>query len=51
MGAVGTTAKGTGLAFDNNNTIYVSGFSNGNYDGVTNPAAPNDAMVVTRFVR
>lgn len=51
MGAAGTAVRGRALAFDNNNTIYVSGYSNGNYDGVTNPAAPNDALLVTRFVR
>ncbi len=51
IGSSGSTVQGNGLAFDTNNTLYVSGTSNGDMGGVTNPVKPNNAHLLLRFVK
>ncbi|MCZ8157438.1 MAG: SBBP repeat-containing protein [Leptospira sp.] len=51
IGSTGSTLQGNGLAFDTNNTLYVSGISNGDVGGVTNPVKPNNAHILLRFVK
>ncbi|TGL58540.1 hypothetical protein EHQ58_10385 [Leptospira ognonensis] len=51
IGSSGSSVQGTGLAFDTNNTLYVSGTSNGDLGGVTNPVKPNNAHLLLRFVK
>ena len=51
IGSAGSTTYGTGIAFDTNNTLYLSGTSNGDIGGVTNPVKPNYAHMLTRFVK
>ena len=51
IGSAGSTTYGTGIAFDTNNTLYLSGTSNGDIGGVTNPVKPNAAHMLIRFVK
>ncbi len=51
IGSSGSSVQGTGLAFDTNNTLYVSGTSNGDLGGMTNPVKPYNAHLLLRFVK
>lgn len=51
LGSAGSSAYGNAIAFDNNGTMYAAGSINGDIAGQTNPAAPNNSMMITRFVK
>ncbi len=51
LGSSGSTADGQGVTFDTAGTMYASGTINGNIGGQTNAAAPNYALMITRFVK
>lgn len=51
LGGAGSVTVGTGIAFDTNNTMYVSGHSNGDIGGVVNPVKLNNAHLLVRFVK
>lgn len=51
LGGAGSVTIGTGIAFDTNNTMYVSGHSNGDVGGVVNPVKLNNAHLLVRFVK
>lgn len=51
LGSAGSSTNGNAIAFDNNGTMYAAGSINGDIAGQTNPAAPNNALMITRFVK
>ncbi|HMY65083.1 MAG TPA: SBBP repeat-containing protein, partial [Leptospiraceae bacterium] len=51
LGSAGSSTNGNAIAFDNNGTMYAAGSINGDIGGQTNPAAPNNALMITRFVK
>lgn len=51
LGSSGSTADGQGVTFDSNSTMYVSGSINGSIGSETNSYAPNNALMITRFVK
>lgn len=41
----------TSITFDNNNTLYSSGSTNGTYGSITNPSAPNYSLFLFKNVK
>lgn len=51
LGSSGSSAIGQGIAFDSTGTMYIAGSIDGDIGGQTNPATPNTALMITRFVK